>query len=185
MDLLSSQIYLSDEDVAKVKSLAIFVALFYVPYSLRSAHAATAAWDDLQYYREMHQLSELAAFHPITEAVLKSLERHSAYREAAALVFALFSEDFPAEERQKVAASLSSMPRPEVIPTGNPLFVSIRGVKNLADHVGERSWLMFNLLKWTLHGSKMVSRNRLRGTLFVTAVVKDGAECGRGDWGQL
>jgi len=97
MNLLSSQLQLSDEDAEGIRKMAVFVALFYAPYFLRAELASSAAWDDLCYFREMVSLSELPDYRGIAEAVIKSLQRHTTYMEPSALVFSLFSDDVPAK----------------------------------------------------------------------------------------
>ena len=185
--LLKSQLQLSGKEEENVKKLAVFIALFHAPYFLRAGLAAAAAADDLTYFREMLELSNLPEFRDTADAVVKSLARHTAYLESAAVVFSLFNEDLTKEQRQAMADKLSSTARQAQLPVGKPAAVNIRSVTCLTDLVTDRSWLLFNLLnvqntEWLREPvEKWDDANdfrKMQKFVLNLAVVNDGAERG-------
>ena len=94
----------------------------------------------------MQELSRLAEFRPVADAVMKSIQRHTSYLESSAVVFALFNDELAVQQRQNIAAALAATPRPSTIAMGKPGPAEICNVSELASFVGPRSWLLFILL---------------------------------------
>ena len=71
---------------------------------------------------------------------------HLWYLSQELVVFALFDEDLPSDERRDMAKKLSLIPCPPTFPPGKPEFpVHLMTVKPKMDSfVGPKSWLIFN-----------------------------------------
>ena len=171
---LFSTVYTMDPDLAsKVHKMAVFVSVWHGPNFLRCGLACTAPANDLEYFYDMLNLSEVSdpVLSRIGEKVADSIQRHTSYLKAPQVIFALFDEHSPATDRQRLASALSDIPRPDSSPSyfkpgklaeiplvcsmkecvGSNLCVNDDGEfyqkKSLPDLVSVRSYLMFNLLK--------------------------------------
>ena len=173
MELFSNE-YKMDQLLARsVHKMAVFVAVWHGPNFLKCGLASSAPANDLQYFYDMLQLSEVedSVLSRIGDKVADSLQRHTSYLKAPQVIFALFDEDATAADRQKLAAALSALPRPDISPSffkpGKlaevPLVCTLKECvgsllcededgfhyqkKTLPDLVTVRSYVLFNLLK--------------------------------------
>ena len=173
MELFSKE-YIMDTTLAnKVHKMAIFISVWHAPSFLKCAQAASAPANDLQYFYDMMQLSEVkdSDLSRIGYYVTESIQRHTSYLKAPQVIFALFDEKSSPAERQKLASALSEIPRPDTSPfyfkpgkladvqlvcsmnkcVGSVLCEDEHGMcypeKSLSSLVSVKSYLLFNLLK--------------------------------------
>jgi hypothetical protein len=171
---LFSDVYKMDQVLASnVHKMAVFVAVWHGPNFLKCGLASSAPANDLQYFYDMLELSEVRdpLLSRIGDKVADSIQRHTSYLKAPQVIFSLFDEHATATGRQKLASALSALPRPDNSPSffkpGKlaevPLVCTLKECvgsslcededggyyqkKTLPDLVTVRSYLLFNLLK--------------------------------------
>ena len=173
MELFSTAYHMEPSLANKVSKMAVFISVWHGPYFLKCSQAASAPANDLQYFYDMMQLSDVSdpEFSRIGMFVTESIQRHTSYLKPAQVIFALFDEKLPATDRQDLALALSNIPRPDIssfyftpgkVPDV-PLVCSSKECvgsilcldeseerfpkKTLSSLVSARSYLLFNLLK--------------------------------------
>ena len=171
---LFSTVYTMEQGLAnQVHKMAVFVSVWHGPHFLKCSVASTAPANDLEYFYDMIELSEVRdpVLSRIGDKVSDSIQRHTSYLKSPQVIFALFDEQSAASDRQKLASSLSAIPRPDSSPShfkpgkladvplvctmkecvGSNLCVNEDGElyqkKSLTDLVSVKSYLLFNLLK--------------------------------------
>ena len=171
---LFSTVYKMDSVLAsQVHKMAVFVAVWHGPNFLKCGLASTAPANDLEYFYDMMELTEVRdpVLSRIGNKVIDSIQRHTSYMKAPQVIFALFDEHAAAPDRQNLASALSALPRPDSSPSffkpGKlpeiPLVCTLKecvGTKLCEDENGQfykkktlpelvsvRSYLLFNLLK--------------------------------------
>ena len=168
-----STVYMMDKVLAgQVHRMAVFIAVWHGPSFLKCGLASTAPANDLEYFYDMLELSEVKdpVLSRIGDRVADSIQRHTSYLKAPQVILALFDEHSAAADRQELAAALSALPRPDSSPSyfksgklaevplvctfkecvGSSLCENEEGKfydrKKLPDLVSSRSYLLFNLL---------------------------------------
>lgn len=83
------------------------------------------------------------------QAVQGSVLNHLWYLTQELVIFGLFDDALPQEERQAMAEKLLVSPRPDNFEPGKPHFPTnlMTGSPTLDSFVGERSWLIFHKLE--------------------------------------
>ena len=158
---------------SNVHKMAVFIAVWHGPNFLKCGLASTAPSNDLNYFYDMQDLSEIEDpdLSRIGIYVSDSIQRHTSYLKAPQVIFALFDEMSAPVERQKLASALAAIPRPDSSPSyfkagkladvplvcsmkecvGSSLCITDSGnfysKKTLAGLVGVKSYMLFNLLK--------------------------------------
>ena len=133
-------------------ALAEFIALVHAPYFLQ-VRIATAAprldrglWEDLHDYKNIFPDGSIQA--DMADAAMESLLRHTWYLTEELVVFAFWDDQVSAPERVAMARKLLSTNPPPVWQTGKPSLPDQFPPKpKLQNLIGERSWLVFHLLR--------------------------------------
>ena len=117
---LFSDVYKMDQVLASnVHTMAVFVAVWHGPNFLKCGLASTAPANDLEYFYDMMELTEVRdpVLSRIGNKVIDSIQRHTSYMKAPQVIFALFDEHAAAPDRQILASALSALPRPDSSPS--------------------------------------------------------------------
>ena len=173
MELFSKEYTIEPTLASNVHKMAVFIAVWHGPNFLKCGLASTAPSNDLNYFYDMQDLSEVKDpdLSIIGIYVSDSIQRHTSYLKAPQVIFALFDEMSAPVERQKLATALAAIPRPDSSPSyfkagkladvplvcsmkecvGSSLCITDSGnfysKKTLAGLVGVKSYMLFNLLK--------------------------------------
>lgn len=82
----------------------------------------------------------------MSHAALVSLSRHLDNLTEQNVVFVLFDQQLPIEEREAMALQLEQTPRPVQFATGKPLPPPQLGNNQSLEFIGPNSWLLFHIL---------------------------------------
>ena len=133
-------------------ALAEFIALIHAPYFLQARLATCAPrldrdlWVDLQTYKSLFPDESLQSH--MADAASASVLRHSWYLTEELVVFAFWDGAMPAKECAAMARKLSQTVPPPTWETGKPaLRQHLPDNPKLQHLIGERSWLVFHLLR--------------------------------------
>ena len=172
MELFSDEFLNDNRLVDQVHKMAVFIAIWHAPSFLKCSLAASAPANDLAYFYDMVELSEMEDkdYSKIGTQVADSIQRHTCYLKAPQVIFGLFDEKSKPKDRQYLASALFKIPRPETSPSyfkpgkmadvplvcstqecvGSPTCMNEDGLlypkKTLANLVSVKSYLLFNLL---------------------------------------
>lgn len=142
--LLSESFPLYGKEVEEVGRMVEFILLYYGYYWLRSPLAASAPFNDLQYYHWMVKYMEKDK--TVADANIASIKRHLDYLTEELVVFSLFDPDLPSEEKSMTAIKLFETPRPSSFPPGKPKLPGViwpndEDIPSLASFIGPRYYL--------------------------------------------
>ena len=139
----------------KIRDFVTFVALIYSSWWLQCSVAIDAPWNDLQFFKNLLQYSQVSAL--ISKSAVKAFERHLWYLTAEMVPLALFSSKVPAEHKASLATSLLAVKTsgPCTHPNdrygsgfGKPKFPEkITPRTTLSELVGPDSWYFFHILQ--------------------------------------
>lgn len=193
LEMLSSQLDLSQDDITSIHRMAIFVALFYAEQFLKSRLASISPAQDLKYlhYIQLYRVLDDKG----AEVVTQSLKNHLWYLTAELVIFSLFDSELPDTVRKNIVFKLLSFTRPKHFAHGKPKFPSIDTDSpidypdQLVSFVGPRFWLLFHLLKmdgaaldWmkapVKYWQRMVGYQKIEEIVRSLEVVNDCAERG-------
>ena len=96
------------EERRQIQLMAIFCAVYYGPYFLTSFVSSRAPKNDLNFIASVRELRGERDFNRIAEQVLVMMDRHTDYLSPQLVIMALCDKTLPDEERQDLAAALSS-----------------------------------------------------------------------------
>ena len=118
MELFSNEYTMEPILASKVHMMAVFIGVWHGPNFLKCGLASTAPANDLMYFYDMQNLSEVEDpdFSRIGIYVIDSIQRHTSYLKGPQVIFALFDEMAAPVERSKIASSLAAIPRPDTSP---------------------------------------------------------------------
>lgn len=152
MELMAERFNLSQDERQQVHAMAEYVAFFHSKAFLTSRIATTAPINDLKYLSAMYLYRQEVNEEP-GQAAINSCQRHLWYLTQELVVLALFGEKHSSFFRSVMALKLFNTNRPKTFSPGKPIFpVITENVPFLLDLIGERSWLLFDLLQ--LKGSQ-------------------------------
>lgn len=152
MELMAERFNLSQDERRQVHAMAEYVTLFHSKAFLTSRIATTAPINDLKYLSAMYLYRQEVNEEP-GQAAINSCQRHLWYLTQELVVLALFDEKHSSLFRSVMALKLFNTNRPKTFSHGKPIFpVITENVPFLLDLIGERSWLLFDLLQ--LKGSQ-------------------------------
>ncbi|KZR96894.1 Uncharacterized protein APZ42_008519, partial [Daphnia magna] len=147
--LLQNLFHLRPKEVKEVKRMAIYIAVFYGKYFLETSLTSSALVNDLRFLCAMHQYALVDK--EAANETIHSINLHLDYLTQELVPFALFDPRLAEEEKNKLAHTLISIPRPSEFAVGKPKTPTITWRQDdqpiLSDLLGERSWLMFHLLQ--------------------------------------
>ena len=200
ISLLSNQLDIySQEDLAKVKSVAQFVGLYHAYWYFKSPVAVSAPVLHLSTISQMKKLEVILP--DLAGVVLKSIFAHLWYLSPQWVPLAIADESLPSDQRSNLAVTLSNIPRPETFPLGKPSFPDLSEVSdndwssgrvpNLSSLLGPESWLIFDKLELTESDLKWLSEDpqtwdifpgfiRFQNIMKKLTIVNDPAERGVG-----
>ena len=154
MCILSNSFELNEKEKRQVTRMAIYIALFYGKCFLESSLTASAPANDLEFFHLMKQYSAIDK--EAASESIKSIKRHLSYLSQELVVFALFDRNVSTAEKTMMGQKLFSTERPSsFLPyKPKPPVIAFRDGEKpiLSSFIGEKSWLLFSLLK--LHGSQ-------------------------------
>ena len=140
------------EELCDVEIFAEYVALLHAPYFLQTPLATAAPRIDREFWVNVNNYQALFNFNEIEyevlEAVKNSILLHLWYLTEQLVVFGLFDDELPTNERKEMAKKLHSIRRPKNIHPGKPKFPVDRMTPNptLDVFIGPKSWLIFEKL---------------------------------------
>ena len=129
----------------------------YVRYFLSSRLSTAAPRLDLSFWYELEMYSKILPNtykEKIVDEALSSLKRHLWYLCPEQVVLALFDRELSEFEKQRMAETLISIPRPAQLQAGKPgqptfdptAFHFGEDRPFLSDFITSRSWLLFHLM---------------------------------------
>lgn len=188
MELMAKRFSLSQEELRNVHAMAEYVALFHSRAFLSSRIAASAPINDLKFLSAMY-LYRKEENEETGQAAINSCQRHLWYLTQELVVLVIFDENHPSIFREQLAKTLFNTNRPQSFSPGKPTFpVITEKVPLLFELIGERSWLLFKVLKlnrsqeWMQLGAKywhlMEDYRKARDFVRNLEVVNDCAERG-------
>ena len=139
---------MDQKEQQEVGVIAEFVALFYAKPFFKSPLASAAPKTDLEF---MCSVLQYRLVQPkLAFTCLQSCYKHLWYLTPSLVVFSLCDKDLEDAEREEVARTLFSFPRPKVFEQGKPIFPSIglqvSPIPKLSSFISKKSWLLFDLL---------------------------------------
>jgi hypothetical protein len=140
MFAFSAQAGYDSNMVAKLESLCMFNALFYVEKWLSSPAAADAPYNDLKLWHDLHQYSKHDP--QVAHVAITALERHYWYLTEECVIFALFSDAVAETDKQQIAQRLLRMEQPKIFTKGMPTFPALNSTSKLLDLIGPNSWFL-------------------------------------------
>jgi hypothetical protein len=148
MYMFSSMMGYSKEVINGLQRMATFISLIYAPFFLNASMGVDAPFNDLNLYKQLFvfQLHDQV----IGEKSLEVLGRHGWYLDQTTVPFALFSSKLSSEEKMSFATEmLKHEPEAEDhrFEIKKTVFPDVTPDTKLEDLVGERSFLVFSLLK--------------------------------------
>ena len=136
-------------DVSVISRMSKFVILLYGQYFLETALTSSAPRLDLQFWRNAKRYEVIDV--DISIAVVNSVYRQMFYLTEELIAFALCDENVSHSDKEDIVRALIRADRPQRFIPKKPDFKA-HLLKNkphdapqLADFVGERSWLVFDL----------------------------------------
>ena len=135
---------IDDITVEGLVRLNIFLITVYIPYFLKASVGADAAYNDLALHKQLYAYIDIDG--PIATAALEVLERHGWYTTEQTAPFSLFSSRVSEDEKARIAARILTNPFPDSIPLGPPKFQKIDHNMQLADLIGQESYVLFTVL---------------------------------------
>ena len=136
------------EFVHKLEIFVTYTCLFYVPYWLKTPHAADAPMNDLTFFKvntHLPLIVDIPEFSDICENVVDTFERHTWYLSEELVMLTLFSsvED---SVKETLVKKLLSIEKPTEFVVGKPHLPTVLLESELSDFVGTNSWLIFSLV---------------------------------------
>ena len=135
--------------------MAIFIILIYGQYFLQTALTAAAPRIDLEFWRNSNRYS--CVNEAISDAVMRSVMRQMFYLVEETVPFALCDDGTPFDVKKNIIEKLMSCSRLHTFLPMKPLFRDDKLLgkhhdePKLCDFVGDRSWLVFDLLNVNVH----------------------------------
>ncbi len=134
-------------------ALCEYLSLIHAPYFLQARSAISAPrldqklWIDVQSYKRLYPVGSLQS--DMADAAMLSITRHQWYLTQELVVFGLWDQSLPANQRKAMAKKLIRVAPADdfVWRPGKPAMP--RNLPNrfqLCSRVGQRSWLIFHLL---------------------------------------
>ncbi|KZR98007.1 Uncharacterized protein APZ42_006795, partial [Daphnia magna] len=108
--LLQNLFHLRPKEVKEVKRMAIYIAVFYGKYFLETSLTSSAPANDLRFLCAMHQYTLVDK--EAANKTIHSINLHLDYLTQELVPLALFDPRLAEEEKNKLAHTLISIPRP-------------------------------------------------------------------------
>ena len=147
MSLLLHQLDLRWQTKKKVEKMSLFVVIVYLRSWFSAPSLTSAASNDLELYR---RLLKFRSIHKkVSSSTTVVLNRHTWYLTEELIPFSLFDDDLPLDTRSELATKITQHSS-GWMEIRKPTLPSISQKSELADFAGERSTLLFDLLKTPL-----------------------------------
>lgn len=150
--LLKDLFPVTDNEMRKITRLVGFVLHLYGCFFLSASLSTAAPRIDLNFWYSLIQYQHIDP--EIAASAKASMRRHLWYLTPELVVFGLFDDGLPNQEKQLMAVELRRKPRPLLFAPGkpgqpnfDPVAAHLTQVRPpLASFVTDRSWLLFSLL---------------------------------------
>ena len=141
---LCSQFYAMDRDTEKIlQRTALFCALFYGPWFLKSSISQSAPRMDIEIIAQMNVYQEYDAV--TSKAVLKALQLQAWYLNPFMVAMTLADDDANIDDRCSIAKKLLETEVPTTFTVGKPTFPNIHKDLKLVDLVDQDTWFLFHV----------------------------------------
>ena len=127
----------------KVTTMSLFVVFVYLEYWFTALSLFSASSNDLQMWTRI--LTFKRVHKKVSSCAAAVLRRHTWYLTEDLIALTLFDDSLPEETRDTLAQSIGQLP-PVDIEIRKPTLPDINSLSHV-DYVGERSRLIFNLLR--------------------------------------
>ena len=127
----------------KVTTMSLFVVFVYLEYWFTAPHLFSASSNDLKMWTRL--LTFKRVHRKVSNSAATVLRRHTWYLTEDLISLALFDDSLPESTRDTLAQAIGQLP-PAEIEIRKPTLPDIHST-SLVDYVGERSRLVFDLLK--------------------------------------
>ena len=128
----------------KVVKMSLFVVFVYLRSWFTAGSLPSAAANDLALFNRLQKFSSVHK--KISSSASTVLQRHTWYLTEELVPFSIFNEDIPLQTRTNLALKISQLSSGQ-IEIRKPTLPTINKKSELVDFVGERSTLLFDLLK--------------------------------------
>ena len=133
----------------KLEKFVTFLAIYYVPYFLRSSLLIQAPSLDLQFYRDVEKLRKSdSSYRIICDAVIKSISKlHNYYLSEENVILSLCDRNVSYNDKEEISIRACQMKKDDIKSTVTlkPLFPNMKKISKLSDCAGEKSLLFFDL----------------------------------------
>ena len=124
--------------------MASFILFVYIKFWLSSPSLTRAATNDIQLYKQITTFKRVDK--NVSGAALVVLQRHTWYLTEDCISIALFNPDLEDEEKNKLAQKIGALPTTQ-LEIRKPPLPTVSARSKIPDFVGQRSILLFSLLK--------------------------------------
>ena len=142
MALLIGVYQMSPEDERIVVIMAQFCAIIYAKYWFEACLPTKAAVNDLKMLKMLQTYEKYSGEKDLAAV----MGRHLWYLTESLVVLSLCNEDLEDIEREALAKELYLIPRKGAASLGKPTFPVMKEGIKLSDCIGQKSWLVFDLI---------------------------------------
>ena len=145
LSLLQHQIdTISPQTKKKINTMTSFILFVYIKFWFSSPSLTRAATNDSQLYKQITTFKRVDK--NVSAAALVVLQRHTWYLTEDCISIALFNPDLEDEETNKLAQKIGELPTTQ-LEIRKPTLPTVSARSKITDFVGQRSILLFSLLK--------------------------------------
>lgn len=145
--LFRKHFFLSDDELEASLEFCLFATLIYVRYWFTCTKASDAAYNDLDFIKNMHEY--LTISENVANVALAAISRHLWYIGGELVVLSLFSDKVPVEIKAKMQETLLELGPASLTRQDNSLKCTTMehlDEKSLEDFIDRRSFFLFSAL---------------------------------------
>ena len=128
----------------KINTMASFILFVYIKFWFSYTSLTRAATNDIQLYKQITTFKRVDK--NVSGAALVVLQRHTWYLTEDCISIALFNPDLEDDEKNKLARKIGELPTTQ-LEIRKPTLPTVSARSKIPDFVGQRSILLFSLLK--------------------------------------